>query len=79
MHRLTLSSVAHRVSGLTMIKIKIKGEIIQDHKLNGHKKEEKDHLVLINSKNFTFKIAYKVLYFKVNPITPCVHKMVKHS
>ena len=79
MHRLTLDSVTRRASGLRIIKIKIKGEVIQDRKLNGCEKEEKSNLVLINSKKFTFKIAHKLLYFKFNPITPCVHKMVKHT
>ena len=57
----------------------MKREIIQDCKLNRHEKEEKGNLVLINNKNFTFKIAHKVFYFKVNTITLCVHKMVEHT
>ena len=70
MHRLKLVSVTRRASGLRMIKIKIKGEIVRNRKLNGHEKEEQGNLVLINSKNRTFKIAHKVFYFQVNPITP---------
>ena len=40
MHRLKLVSVTRRASGLRMIKIKIKGEIVRNRKLNGHEKEE---------------------------------------